>query len=302
MTTPITGSDLADDDGLRPIPNLAPEIPDEPPPELRYRRALDLGKSLPSLWRARTIIWSLTVRDLRSTYNQEILGIAWALLAPITMMVVFTFLAGRFNTHIQTHGIWYPIFVYVGLLPWTFFASSVSGGGTSLIGNPLLNKVYAPREVFPIAEILASVVNVLCAMIALGLLFVIDGSWPSITSFWAVPLIVILLIFTLGITLVVACLTVYLRDMRHALPLFLQLGLFLTPIIYGLDKIKAEYRNYYVAIDPLGAIIDGMRRAVLYGKAPVASYTIIAFVVSCIWLFFGYTLFKRLETGFADVS
>ena len=118
----------------------------------------------------------------------------------------------------------------------------------------------------------------------------------------AIPLLIILLIFSTGITLLVSCLTVYLRDMRHALPLMLQLGLFLTPIIYGLDKIRPEYRDFYVAVNPLGAVIDGMRRCVLYDKPPVASYTIIAFVVSCLWLFGSYALFKRLETGFADVS
>jgi ABC-type polysaccharide/polyol phosphate export permease len=156
--------------------------------------------------------------------------------------------------------------------------------------------------VFPISDILGSIVNVLCATLALGVLFLIDGSWPSATSYWAIPLIVILLIFTTGVTLLVAGLTVYLRDMRHALPLVLQLGLFLTPIIYGLNEIPKQYRNFYVAINPLGAIIDGMRRCILYDKAPVASYTIIALVVSCIWLVGSFAVFKRLETGFADVS
>ncbi|MGZ4688932.1 MAG: ABC transporter permease [Acidimicrobiia bacterium] len=302
MTSPVTGPGLADDDGLEPPRNLSADIPDAPPPEIRYRRAMNLRESIPALWRSRAIIWSLTVRDLRSTYNQEVLGIAWALLTPVTLMVVFTFLAGRFGGGVPTGGIWYPIFAYVGLLPWTFFSGSVSSGGTSLIGNALLNKVYAPREVFPISEILASIVNALCATIALALLFLLDGSWPSATSFWAIPLLVILLIFSTGITLLVSCLMVYLRDMRHALPLMLQLGLFLTPIIYGLSEIPAKYRDLYVAANPLGGIIDGMRRCVLYDKPPVTSYTIIAFFVSCVWLFGSYALFKRLETGFADVS
>lgn len=245
------------------------------------------------------------MRDLRSTYNQEVLGIAWALLAPITLMVVFTFLFNRVGggTHkINTHGVWYPIFLYVGLLPWTFFANSVSGGGTSLIGNPLLNKVYAPREVFPIAEILGAVVTAVCASIALAALFVIDGRLPALTSFWVVPLLVILMVFSTGVTLLVAGMTVYLRDMRHALPLMLQLGLFLTPIMYGLDAFAPEWRNLYVVVNPIGGVIDGMRRCMLYGQAPVVSYTVIAAVVSCAWLIGAFMVFKRLETGFADVS
>ena len=138
-------------------------VPDSPPPELRYRRAFKLKSSMIALWRSRTIVWSLTIRDLRSTYSQEVLGFAWALLTPLVLMVVFTFLQGRFGGKIPTGGVWYPIFLYVGLMPWTFFSGSVSSGGTSLVGNPLLNKVYAPREVFPIAEILGTVVSTLCA-------------------------------------------------------------------------------------------------------------------------------------------
>ncbi len=285
----------------RPVLRQTP-VPDAPPPELRYRRAFRLKQSMNALWRSRTIIWSLTIRDLRSTYSQEVLGFAWALLTPLVLMIVFTFLEGRFGGGINTGGVWYPIFLYVGLMPWTFFSGSVSSGGTSLVGNPLLNKVYAPREVFPIAEIFGTVVSTLCASVALIILFIIDGRLPSVTSYWAIPLLVILLIFTLGITVLVAAMTVFLRDMRHALPLFLQVGLFATPIIWPLTKIASEYRLAYVAVNPMAGIIDGLRRCVLYDQAPRASYTLVALGVSVLWLFFGYVVFKRLETGFADVS
>lgn len=278
------------------------EIPDSPPAELRHRRAFRLKSSMVALWRSRTIIWSLTIRDLRSTYSQEVLGFAWALLTPLVLMVVFTFLEGRFGGKIPTGGVWYPIFLYVGLMPWTFFSGSVSSGGTSLIGNPLLNKVYAPREVFPIAEILGTVVSTLCASAALIVLFIIDGRVPAATTYWALPMLAILLVFTLGITLLVAALTVFLRDMRHALPLFLQVGLFATPIIWPISEITKQYRAAYVAINPMAGVIEGLRRCVLYDQPPRLSYSLIAAGMSCFWLFFGYVVFKRLETGFADVS
>jgi ABC-2 type transport system permease protein/lipopolysaccharide transport system permease protein len=277
-------------------------LPAAPPSELRYRRGFTLKAEVQNLWRARGIIWSLTVRDLRATYNQEVLGIAWALLAPITLMVVFTFLANRFNSKIDTGGVWYPIFLYVGLLPWTFFSNAVSSGGTSLIGNPLLNKVYAPREVFPISDIIGAIVNALCATVALGVLFLIDGRVPSATFYWVPLLLLILLVFATGVTLVVSCVTVYVRDMRHALPLALQLGLFLTPILYGLNKIPTAWRDLYTFVNPLVAVIDGMRNCLLYDRAPTLSYTLIAAGASVIWLVGSFMLFKRLETGFADVS
>jgi ABC-type polysaccharide/polyol phosphate export permease len=294
-----SGSDAgANGSGLR---HLDP-VPDEPPAHLRYRRAFKLGTGARELWRSRSIVFSLTVRDLRATYSQEILGFAWAVLTPLVQMVVFTFLFNRLNTRIDTGGVWYPIFLYVGLMPWTFFSGSVSGGGTSLVNNPLLNKVYAPREVFPIAEILGTVVSTLLASVALIVLFLIDGFTPSVTSYWAIPLLAILTVFTAGVTLLVAGMTVYLRDMRHALPLVLQVGLFATPILWPLTEISKEWRLPYVALNPVGGVIDGLRRCVLYDQPPRASYTIVAAVVSIIWLLGAFMLFKRLETGFADVS
>jgi hypothetical protein len=138
--TPPVPEDLAPTDtdagtngsGLR---QLDP-VPDEPPSNLRYRRAFKLKSGVGELWRSRSIIISLTVRDLRATYSQEVLGFAWAVLAPITLMVVFTFLNNRLPKGIETGGVWYPIFLYVGLLPWTFFSGAVSSGGTSLVSRP----------------------------------------------------------------------------------------------------------------------------------------------------------------------
>lgn len=301
-TTPEQAESAGPDSVLRPEPSL-----DRPPPSSRYRRHLRLGTSLGALGRSRSIIWSLAIRDLRSTYSQEILGFSWALLAPITLMVVFTFLSDRVGT-IDTgqapdgSSIAYPVFSYMAILPWSFFASSVSTGGTSLINNPLLNKVYAPREVFPIAQVITSAVSFAAASVALIVLFVIYGETPAATSYWVPILLLILVIFILGVTFVVSSMTVYVRDMRHALPLILQLGLFLTPIIYGLDVIAEEWRALYVAINPIAAVITGLRESVLYGEVPDPLYTGIAAVMAVVWFLGGYMMFKRLETGFADVS
>lgn len=282
---------------------LAPpvDVPDEPPPELRYRRALKLGTALRDLWRSRHVVWSLAVRELRSTYNQEILGIAWALLAPFTLMIVFTFLFERVG-NVKTDGIPYPLFSYIGLVPWTFYSTAVSTAGTSLVNQPLLNKVYAPREVFPLAEVVTAGVGAVCATFALVFLFLFEGRGPSATSYWALPLVVLLVAFTVASSLFAGSITVYLRDLRHALPLVLQLGLFVTPVVYGLNEFPVGLRAPYVALNPLGGIIDGLRRSVLQGHAPNATYTVIAAISSTLYLLGAYMLFKRLETGFADVS
>jgi ABC-2 type transport system permease protein/lipopolysaccharide transport system permease protein len=156
--------------------------------------------------------------------------------------------------------------------------------------------------VFPIAKILSAGVTLLCATIALAVLFVIDGRLPSATFYWAFPLLAILIVFATGVTMFIAGLTVYLRDMRHAIPLLLQLGLFLTPIIYGMQEIPAAWRELYVVVNPVAAVIDGMRQCLLYDSAPNATYTLIAAAASIAWFFGAFMVFKRLETGFADVS
>ncbi len=299
---PATEAEAEADNVERTTARVTREIPDAPDPRTRYRRTLRLGTALPSLWRSRSVALSLAWRDLRASYSQEILGFSWALIGPIMLMIVLTFLKDVSNTTIDTQGIAYPLFLYVGLLPWTFFTGSVSAGAGSLVNNPLLNKVYAPREVFVIAQIIEAGVNTLAAAVALVALFIIYGTAPAATSFWAIPLMVILLAFTVGFSMFVAGLTVYLRDLRHALPQALQLGFFVTPIFWSLSGLSAMWQAIVCAINPNAAVIDGLRRSVLYGEAPDATLTIIAAVMSSIWLVGSFLLFKRLETGFADVS
>jgi ABC-2 type transport system permease protein/lipopolysaccharide transport system permease protein len=277
-------------------------IPDAPDPKSRYRRALHLGPALRSLWQARAITMSLAMRDLRASYSQEILGFSWALIGPIMLMIVLTFLKGAAGATINTKGVAYPLFLYVGLLPWSFFTNSVSAGSSSLVNNPLLNKVYAPREVFVLAQVIEAMVNAGAAAVALVALFVIYETVPASTSYWAIPLLAILMAFTVGFSLFVAGLTVYLRDLRHALPQALQLGFFVTPIIWSLSGVSAGWQVVICVINPNAAVIDGLRRSVLWGEAPDAGLTIIAAAVSVVWLIGSFLLFKRLETGFADVS
>jgi ABC-2 type transport system permease protein/lipopolysaccharide transport system permease protein len=305
VTAPVApgapGPDMTEESD-RPTARVHRVIPDAPDPRSRYRRTLRLGRAVPDLWSARSIAFSLAWRDLRASYSQEILGFAWALIGPIMLMVVLTFLRDVSNTSINTRGVAYPLFLYIGLLPWTFFTGSVSAGASSLVNNPLLNKVYAPREVFVLAQIIESVVNTGAAAVALIALFAIYDTAPSATSYWAVPLLLVMMVFTVGFCLFVGGLTVYLRDLRHALPQAIQLGFFVTPIFWSLDGLSTTWQAIVCAINPIAAVIDGLRRAVLWNEAPNLWLTGIAAGVSVIWLAGSFLLFKRLETGFADVS
>ena len=277
-------------------------IPLEPPEELRFRRKLHPVDAMRELWRARELLGTLAERDLRVRYKQAYLGAAWALISPVTLMVVFTLVFHRV-AKIDTRGVPYPLFAYVGLLPWGFFAGSVSSGGSSLVSNnSLLNKVYCPREVFPLYNIVVAGVDMAVASLVLLLLFPITGYAPKLTSFWVPLLFTVQLAFTIGVTLLVSSLLVYLRDLRQVVPFILQLGLFATPIAYSMSFIPSKFRTLYAILNPLGPVIDGYRRAVLYGQSPNWHLLIPAACSAAAIMLAGYAVFKRLETHFADVA
>jgi len=221
-----------------------------------------------------------------------------------TWVVAFTVLFNRF-AKVNTGGAPYALFSYLGLLPWTFFASSVSLGGLSLIGNnDLLNKLYCPREVFPIAAIIDAAVDALIATCMLAVLFPITGFAPKAQVYYLPLLLIVLLMFTLAVTLAVAAVTVYARDLRLALPLAIQVGLFVTPVVYGASAISASkaFLIGYSAINPLVPVIDGLRSTVLNGMPPNWASLGVGAASSLVYLLGGFVLFKRLEIGMADVA
>lgn len=281
------------------------EIPEhlkDPRPEWAFRRSLRPSVLLGDLWRARHIIRTITERNLRVRYKQSFLGFAWALLTPLALLVVLTFVFGRV-AGVQTGGIPYPLFAYVGLLPWTFFSSAAASAGSSVVGDKaLLNKSRFPREVFPLSSIGVAAVDALMALLPLAILFVVTGRAPGLTALLAVLPILVLVAFTTGIALVLAALIVYVRDVRVALPLILQVGLFATPVAYGLDMVPAWARLGYSFLNPVAPVIDGLRSTLLLGAAPRWEYLGAGAVSSLVVLVGGYVVFKKLEGGLADVA
>ena len=273
-----------------------------PPPELRYRHTRSLSRAVRELWASRELIATLTERDLRSRYKQAYLGFAWAIILPLLYMVVFTVFFKKV-AGVETGKVPYALFSYVGLLPWTFFSGAVSKASTSLVGNlSVLNKVYCPREVFPLAVITMELVDTLIASGVLLVLFGVSTYSPQTTSFWIPLLFVIQLAFTIGVSLIVSATTVYLRDIRHALSIVLQLGLFATPVAYALSEIPSGFRPVYCFINPLAPVIDGYRRAILLGADPKWDLLGLGALGAAITLVLGFMLFKRLEPGIADVA
>jgi ABC-2 type transport system permease protein/lipopolysaccharide transport system permease protein len=254
------------------------------------------------LWDRRELVVVLAERELRARYKQTRVGFAWALLTPFLMMVVFTLFFKRV-ADVNTNGIPYPLFSYVGLLSWTFFSGALGKGGVSIVQNlTLLNKVYCPREVFPISSVATAGVDSAIAVSILGVLFVIYQFMPHLESLWVPVLMAVQLAFTLGLTLILSALIVYVRDLRQLLPMGLQLGLFATPVGYDLEVIPKSWWPWYSALNPLAPVIDGYRQTVLLGEPPRVDLVAIAAVSSAVILGGGYVAFKKMETGFADVA
>ncbi len=280
-------------------------LPDAPPPELRYRRELEVFDAAKRLFLSRTIIAGLIVRQIRSQYSQQFLGIAWAIITPFAQALLFSVLLGKAgkDTGIDLNGVPRVLFFYGGLLAWSFFAGSVQSAGNSLVGNPLLNKVYAPREVFPLAQIASSGVNALAGVLVLPALFLVTAHGPTATAAWTPMLFIPLVAVTTAWALVVAAITVYLRDLRSGLPLLVQLGMFSPGVLYPMTAvIDGPWRLVYTAILPIGPIVEEIRSTFLLGQSPDFAVTLTASISAVVYLCGCFVFFKRLETGFADVS
>jgi ABC-type polysaccharide/polyol phosphate export permease len=278
------------------------DLPAEPPAGQRFGRRYRIWALAGAAWSARTLIRTLAEREIRVRYKQAVLGFAWAVVTPLVLMVAFTVFF-RKAARIDTGPVPYPLFSYVGLIPWTFFSTSVAQGGLSLISNvPLLNKVYCPREVFPMASVAVAGIDSLVSVAVFGLLCVKFGFAPRPMTAWVPVILAVQVAYTLGVTLLVSAVVVYLRDLRHALPLILQMGLFVTPVAFPLGIVPESLRSIYVILDPLAAVIDAYRRTVLFGQSPAPGLLGVAAAASAVVLLGGYAVFKRLETGIADVA
>jgi ABC-2 type transport system permease protein/lipopolysaccharide transport system permease protein len=277
-------------------------LPDEPPRELRFHRRINIPHAMRLLARHRELIWRLAERDLRARYKQAMLGAGWAVVTPIALMLIFTAVFTRV-ARFDTAGAPYILFSYLGLVLWTLFSSSISNGGLSLLNNAaILNKVYCPREIFPIAALAVAFADFVVALGVMVLVFLLAHTLPKPTAPLAVMYLAILAGFTVGLTLALSSVVVYLRDLRHMLPLILQVGLFATPVAYPITVIPSQWRVLYVIVNPMAEAIDGFRRCLVGSIGPDWGLTAVAATSSALVLLGGFLLFKRIETGLADVA
>jgi len=251
------------------------------------------------IWSYRELLSVLTMRDIKVRYKQTVLGAAWAIIQPLTTMLIFTVIFGRL-AKIPSEGFPYPVFVYAGLLPWTFFANALSSSGNSLVGSAhLISKVYFPRLIIPLSSVGAGLVDLLISTIIL-LLLMLWFHVPLTLHILAAPLLMFGVVTTaLGVGTLLSALTVSYRDFRFVVPFMIQIWLYLTPVVYGVSFIPEKYR-WLLLLNPMAGYIDGFRAAFL-GKPFNPASLIISAVLSIILLCFGAAYFAKVERRFADV-
>ncbi|MDQ3635247.1 MAG: ABC transporter permease [Acidobacteriota bacterium] len=251
------------------------------------------------LWHYRDLLYILTMRDIKVRYKQTLLGAAWAIIQPLFTMLIFTLLFGRL-AGMPSDGIPYPIFAFAGLLPWTFFANAVTNSGNSLVGNSnLITKVYFPRMIIPMASVGSGLVDFAIAFGLLVVLMVYYSVGLSISILMLPVLIILTSLLAMGIGMWMSALNVKYRDIRHALPFLIQLGLFVSPIIYPLTFVPEKWR-WLLVFNPLTGIIEGYRSAI-FGKSFDWFALGISVLITFAVLFYAAYMFKRMEKTFADI-
>jgi lipopolysaccharide transport system permease protein len=257
-------------------------------------------QDLKELWNYRELLYFFTWRDLKVRYKQTLIGAAWAILQPFITMVVFSVFFGQL-ANVPSDGVPYPIFVYVGLLFWQFFSSALADTSNVLISNQsIITKVYFPRLILPVSAVLTKLVDfVIASFILLGLM-IYYGYAPHIYGFLLVPvLLLITFMISVGAGLCLASVNVKYRDVRYALPFFIQILLFITPVIYP-ASIAGKY-SWLLALNPMTGVIQTARAALLGTTAINWTLLGLSFSVCLVVMLIGIIYFKKVERYFADI-
>ncbi|HEY6120334.1 MAG TPA: ABC transporter permease [Pyrinomonadaceae bacterium] len=254
---------------------------------------------LHDLWRFRELLYFLTWRDVKVRYKQTALGIAWAIIQPLFTMLIFTLFFGRL-AGVPSDNIPYPVFAYAGLLAWTFFANAITSSGNSLVGSShLITKVYFPRMIIPGAAVAAGLVDFAIAFVILVILMVYYGVMITWNIFMFPALVLLTTLLALGIGMWLSALNVKYRDVRFALPFLVQLGMFVSPVIYPSSFLPEKFR-WLLSINPMTGIIEGYRSS-LFGR-PFNWITLAASAaITLIMLIYSSYSFQRMEKSFADI-
>jgi lipopolysaccharide transport system permease protein len=272
--------------------------PAQPLVTIEPRKSLS-WTDLRDVWVYRELLYFLVWRDLKVRYKQTTVGVAWVVLQPILTTLVFSVFLGML-ARVPSDGVPYSIFVFAGLLPWTFLSGALNSSGNSLVGSAhLITKVYFPRILIPIAAVGARLVDFLISFVVLAGMLAFYRMAPTVNLLMLLPLILLVTLLTLAVGLLASASNVRYRDVGVLLPVLVQLWMFASPVVYPLTLVPPRYRTLF-SLNPLVGIITGFRSAVLglpFEWIPIAVSTAITIVL----LVLAIILFRRTERYFADI-
>lgn len=253
------------------------------------------------LWEFRELLFFLTWRDVKVRYKQTLLGAAWAVLQPAMMMVVFTVFFKKM-ANLSSGDLPYPVFAYLGLVPWTFFATGMANAGNSVVGSErLITKIYFPRLAIPFAAVGAAVVDFLIAFALLVVLMLVYGIMPGANMLLMPVVFLPIMLTALGVGTLLAALNVAYRDFRYVIPFLTQLWMFATPTVYMQpDASAGGVMKTLLALNPLTGLIASFRTACVGGSMDWRQWGI-ATAASVVVFLLGCLFFRRMERSFADV-
>ncbi|MBD0371768.1 MAG: ABC transporter permease [Pyrinomonadaceae bacterium] len=286
------------------------QIGDALPDASRERRvtlirppALSLGgvlRDFAKLSHYRDLLYTLSVHRVKVRYKQSVLGVAWAVLQPLSLMLIYT-LIFSYIARMPSDGIPYAVFAYSALLPWTYFSTALVNSTNGLVSHAdLVTKVYFPREILPVTYVIAALFDFLVASIVFAGLLIyynVQLTWVALYSF---PIILVLTFFATAMSLLFSATQVRFRDIGVAMPLLMQLWMFASPVVYPLSAVPKWLRPFYM-LNPMAGIIESFRRVMLQREPPDFTSLGVALILSLVLLAVSYIYFKRVEATIADV-
>ena len=270
------------------------------PPALRHINPI---AALRNLHQFSDLFVTLSLHRINVRYKQSRLGILWAVIQPLAMMVVFTLMFTLVRAN-PGGPVPFPLFAYAALVPWTMFSSGLSAASSALTSHAsLLTKVAFPREILPLTYVVAAIVDFVLGSLVLVALMAWFGVGPATTAVWAVPAIAILIAFLVGLAFLLAAVQVRYRDVALAMPVLLQVWLFASPVLYSLDAVKSALPSslyFLYTLNPLAGVVDAFRRALVLHQTPDIPALATSAVVAALLLPIAYVYFKYVELTVAD--
>ncbi len=256
-------------------------------------------KRIKEIYAYRTMIYSLVKRDLKGRYKGSVLGFLWTFINPLFQLLIYTFV---FSIVMRSGIEDYYMFLFVALIPWIFFATSLSGGSTCITSQKnMVQKIYFPREVLPISFVVSQFVNMLLSFIVIfAVMFIMGYKFNPLAILCLIPVMITEFILALGFTFILSAVTVYFQDMQFIMGILTMAWQFLSPVMYPLERVPERFQTLYMYINPMAPIITAYRDILYYGKVPALITLLTALGMGVALFAIGWFTFDRMQRHFVE--